>query len=1244
MESINEHKLSGALSVIYSYNERIREILDNAHNLLKLKNNHSEVLNDVRNVLIDIRKEVLAINYIQESYALKEILSICLIELSDLIKNKEGESKIVNSLKQIKKIIEKDGSIKLKILDETINACLEKVDSIKNGQFDLLLSKVMSFIQFAVIKIPIFDNIPFEPKFGDFDPKASPRLLLLGFLNYIDVSIVECEAIISANLKIRSFKLPNGVKRLQVKIKKNNSIFKFLSKYRDLEIENLLNITISIISDLYKVKELCNNEKISVAEALKKIRHQKSIHIERNVQLFNGWSPDTNSFKSLLSRYKNLFIIGSVLILAMALVVLTFHATLILFLFQVADTFISIVLFAVLFYIVYLIISGLIHKSGRFEITKRDITLNVPKESLNEISIHYGEINDTNLYKYLNELKIKISLFYSFLPEIKKRIIENKLDINFDEKCTLINKLYDVITKDNKSVKEKELIKEIFPFQLIIIPAVNDKNVIELVNNKVLNCDYPNVLFVVAIEERDLFSQQLIYKAINDGTLAKGIKHYVGTIELSNLPNQLRKPLNKPKNLNKTLSSILSQLEGISEEDLIKKGYYPEYLMIWDLEDDPGTNQLWSMVIANSMINFTIDRCIELFYKHLKEFNFEKFTLSKLRKIDFATYENVKRFGLDLKILNKLKLIYSNHKESLIKENNFSTENLISAIEVKADLDLFIRIKREIEYYGKMATAEGNYKERNSRFLEVQQNLLKELNNKYCDSELFVAEEFKRRMIPADVQGILISRMYGESSMSPLEWEFWFDLVLPGLMAFKYDILIFPITIFAAITGGYYFGLLGVLIGLTMSLILSFGLGQILLLLGIDLRNKTGLSFSAGTTNNFNFKTLVYNISGYPEYNIAEDWSIAIELAKLKNRSLLINGYGTPTYEDSLAPLGPPFWAQHSRWIGGHFQSFPQVFVSVKKVFKEFGILNWIHSFFMIVLFSLTPVLVGFVLIKSILYVIIELSIKAEYLFLKTSMFFFPNKIKSFINEINWWIPEDSNSGIILLIVSPVLIILLGLIPIFRRRPDDKIMVDKSIEDLKIKKEELLNNKNEDINLIIKELYKIPKFFEKDLINTTNFYKNKKVFTKGFISTKKSVENNKIIDNRIIERLYEFINKKEGNLKTFIKIIQMTEGKFNEFILKDINKIEKKIENIEKGKILGLNIGKYNYSILIRIIMNFGMVYYYLHSIPSTLLYFKQIWFEMDNQWRQTKHRDYGSIYYKAVSKILINELRSYNA
>jgi len=123
--------------------------------------------------------------------------------------------------------------------------------------------------------------------------------------------------------------------------------------------------------------------------------------------------------------------------------------------------------------------------------------------------------------------------------------------------------------------------------------------------------------------------------------------------------------------------------------------------------------------------------------------------------------------------------------------------------------------------------------------------------------------------------------------------------------------------------------------------------------------------------------------------------------------------------------------------------------------------------------------------------------------------------------------------------------------------------------------------------------------------------------------------------------LNEFINKKEGNLKTFIKIIQMTEGKFNEFILKDINKIEKKIENIEKGKILGLNIGKYNYSILIRIIMNFGMVYYYLHSIPSTLLYFKQIWFEMDNQWRQTKHRDYASVYYKAVRKILINELRS---
>jgi len=113
MESINEHKLSGALSIIYSYNVRIREILDNAHNLLQLKTNHSEILNDVRTVLIDIRKEVVAINYIQESYGLKEILSICLIELSDLIKNKEGENKIVNSLKQIKKIIEKDGSINL---------------------------------------------------------------------------------------------------------------------------------------------------------------------------------------------------------------------------------------------------------------------------------------------------------------------------------------------------------------------------------------------------------------------------------------------------------------------------------------------------------------------------------------------------------------------------------------------------------------------------------------------------------------------------------------------------------------------------------------------------------------------------------------------------------------------------------------------------------------------------------------------------------------------------------------------------------------------------------------------------------------------------------------------------------------------------------------------------------------------------------------------------------------------------
>jgi hypothetical protein len=482
--------------------------------------------------------------------------------------------------------------------------------------------------------------------------------------------------------------------------------------------------------------------------------------------------------------------------------------------------------------------------------------------------------------------------------------------------------------------------------------------------------------------------------------------------------------------------------------------------------------------------------------------------------------------------------------------------------------------------------------------------------------------------------------------MSPLEWEFWFDLALPGLMSFKFDKLIIPIALIGAIVGGIFGGIPGILIGLFLSGVTGYLLGKLLLLLGIDTQNKVALSYSAGTTNNYNFDTLIYDISAYPEYNVAEDWAVAIVLARKKYQGLLINGYETPTYEDSLAPLGPPMWAQRSRWLGGHFQSFPQIFVSMRSIFRDFGFFNWLHSFVLLVLFSFTPLLAGYFMIKFLFFYLVAGFLNLGLYFNWNVFSEICSSIKNYLSLINWWIP-DSLSGLILLFIGPLVIIGLGIIPILIARPDENIMIDKSIDDLKRNLKELQLGHNVDILKLKKDIDQLSHFdiaFEQN--KNEQFLKQKmNSLIENQDLTYEKKKRKKIStfwdDPAVNKSLLKIYAKAdiETSLK-FEKVAQLLNQKFDDLINEDIRKLEKRIKKLEAGRFFFFDLGRKDYSKTIRLIMNFGMVYYYYHCFFAVVLYFNQIRNEMDNQWIQTAHRSYGMVYNKKLKKEMLKLLK----
>lgn len=1241
MEYIKDQRILGGIIKITQYKDRIGNLLNKAHLQLIQKEEKEIIIGSLIEELQSIRDEVMVIDYFQENAKLSNDLFLYGLDLNELLSfSGIRNTELIKTLEKIRNLLMTANSTRLDWLIGRIDGLINYKEDFNNPSFLFMIRDFIYFLFFCTCNIPLFNDIPVEPEFGTINRIETPRIAFKNFLSGIHKAVDELQHILISDLTIRSLKLPNGTMKIQVEcIRKGNDDdlnrrnWGSRKIYKDLLIEQTHILTFSLLNDLVQIDTICTSGKKTMNEALTSIRLQRKFCIERNVQAFMGWSDRSNSYQSIKSIYQRPFTILALLVFA-GLFIIGFYMkrNIALFLFQSIDTLVSIILFGVLFYLLYLIIYGRLSKNGQFEINVKDILQHVPNELQAIINHNSKKQNQKELLKTVDNLNVKLAIYFHYLHPSKKVWLTQTLNLGNQSDTLLLEHITAIIQKSEKSKIEQCIIEEIFSKQLIIIPAVYDENLVELINRKVRSTDYPNVKFLIALEERDTKSLHLIHEAIHQGKLASELTCFFGPAELVNNPDQQRKPLNKPKNVNKTLSHFLNQLEGIIEDDHSSKNQKkPDFIMIWDLEDDPGQNQLWSMIIAHTMISSTIDQVLCKSESLDKENFFGSLSCKELTRTDKELYKNVIRFGMDLKLPCILEYQYKKALKKKVNNTKEEIEGLINELGIKADIDLWNRAKTELDYLEQSVAENENTNKEKS--IEVQRALLSQIANKYATIESFVCEEFRRRMMPADIQGILIARMYGESPLSPLEWEFWFDLVLPGLLSYKFDKLILPLSLLGAIVGGFLLGAIGVMGGALSMGVLGYALGSLLLKLNIDVRNKVGLSFSAGTTNNFDFKTLIYTVSAYPEYNIAEDWSIALELNKMKYRSLLVNGYGTPTYEDSLAPLGPPMWSQHSRWMGGHIQSFPQVLINPKEILKSYGLSNWFHSFVLIVLFSLTPILAGYAVLKLIFYGMVII-ISEGFLFMGLSSYsdLFINA-KDFIVNLTWWVPDNLISGLFFLLIGPITIIILGMIPILWKRPDDAIMVEKSIEDLKRKKEELRQFKNKDIQNIIKYIKEI-RWIAEDKEDKEG--ENSNAQSNGYLlaSDTNPIWNSTFIS--VFGKNTKYHIKNEAHLE---RIVNATKAGLHSLLQKDVEALEKRIIQLEEGQIFHRMYGAQKYSLAVRFTMNFGMIYYYLHSTFAIILYIKQMNQELDNQWRQTNHRTYGKAYYKKIQKIMLNEI-----
>ena len=1271
------------IKVLESFEKYINNSLDSGiiqHFKFKRKNfsgSTAVLINSLENLISDL--DFVTNNYRKLNFT--EDFSSFIDDISETkeclkIKSKtELNNQIVKLLKLASFLLGQYDCFQLKDIENKIRILVDISNqdqfnfNIHSDQLSIQIEKLEYFVNLFIsttVSPHVFEGLPVEPPFKH-EKNINQRVISKDLRATFKYALDELLLIQNdPNAKIRIKKLLSKEIVIQVGAKSfyyindvnwqgwiyNGKPSKKI--FKDLLVYEIPGIISGLVHDLRNALKYSDTLNKTFEEALSTARKERAAVIDVNVQHYSGWPIDERAFKTLKSRYKGI-ILGLFASLVLFIIIGFYIDISFISPFVIIDTTILWTIIIMMGYLVYLCINGFVGHSGSFRINKNDIIdlyedINI-RRAIGQLNNNFGSrFSENILIKNHDNVETYCSLLIRNLQKNRKIDLIRKYELfvkeNYSNDAVLIEIIVKILEKQEKSSFDKQLINEIFPLQLIIIPAVNDVHVVELINNKVKNTNYPNTIFLLALEERDIKTVDLINNAIANNEFADNVFPYFGPIELSNFPGQQRKPRNKPKNVNKTFSHFLAGIDGLFDIGQLDKRK-PDYVMIWDLEDDPGSAQLWSMIVANITIQSTISDIFDIITN-----NGGSYDLDKLRNIKTQypeVYKNVKRFGIDLllisRLLNQYRKVTRKLENSLYRNNEILLNQLIQELKVNADIDLLENLKNQKDQILHKEGGKYTYEINIENYKIAIDNKIAKLHHKYSSENSYIKEEFTRRTMPADTQGILVARMYGESPMSHLEWVLWFDLILPGLMRFKFDYTIIPGIIIGAIYGGITGGVGQSFLFAFLGFLAGFGLGEMLIFFGIDTRNKVGLSFSAGTTNNFHFDTLVDNISLFPEYNVAEDWSIALRLAKYKCRSLLINGYNTPTFEDSLAPLGPRMWAQHSRWMGGHFQSFPQIFIGVRKAIQQFNVANWIHSFFCFFVLSIAPLFTAYAILKSLFAVFIK------YMFeLSTSYFpFFSESlysIKIFFSELTWWIPDDGFTGLILILTGPLLIIILGTILIIRSRPDDRIMVKKSIEDLTRQLEEYENNKNPDIERLKQDI-----LYLQNLANSFENVKGQNEINIILQSMQQKYE--MLLCNEKIGKIHCFWDD-PGNFKILIGIIKhdsincsnklmnladLLNIKLNEKIDLDIKRLKNKIKKCDNGELnLGfsrIRIGQYPYAIISKHFLNFGMVYYYLHTFMSVFMYFGQMNKEMDSMWRQTGHRLYGKSYFRKLRKEL---------
>ncbi|MEX2409771.1 MAG: hypothetical protein WD607_00125 [Candidatus Paceibacterota bacterium] len=1097
---------------------------------------------------------------------------------------------------------------------------------------------LQNVIQVSRNYLSVFEKIPVEDEYPLCDSENADGVKYQDLLNLLKYSLDELKELDTENTPVRKVKHPNGQVKIQLlkeNLNRKKRLFSRKKVYADFQFEKILFLLNSLQNDIREIDEKASQQKIPLQNALISVRDDKHAVIHRNHQFFKNWEKDCNAFLSLRDRYSSIIALFLLIFVVATVVYSKFsnYGTLFTFFKSIDITIIS-VLLIILAYITYLVVYSLIEKTGQFD-TRVIFSLNYYREKAR------SNIDTFNSTKQKNQtssedlakssLDDHIKIFIEHLESDKKDILINYLQNDASQENITLAAL-NFLKKRTHSASDKILINKILPKQLVIIPAVNDPHLIELVQKKISLNTYPNTEYLIALEERDDLSMDLIRVAVKEGMLPNNVNFNIGHIELSNKPGFQLKPNNKPKNVNKAICKYLNDLEynmfvNKTDEE------YPDFVMIWDLEDEPGESQIWSMILVNRIINHIVENIylysfesVNLKYKNHRDL------LSYLKTNNIVLYKNIIKYGIDVRLLFLLYKRYN--KFSLSIENSLDPNYLISKINIKSDRSLYTNSKNTIE---QIDASELSNEQKEARIGGLKR-IISDLNVKYSNSISFVKHEFLRRNEPADIQAILVPKMYGENPWSILEWGFWFDLVLPGLLRYRFDGIILSSSLIGALFGYQFFGVLGIFAGSMFAAILGYFLGKLLLSINIDTRNKVGLSFSAGTSNNYKYNVLVNYLNIYPEYNIAEDWSLALELAKNKFRSHLVCGYNTPTFEDSLAPLFKPMWNQHSRWIGGHFQSFPQVFVKFRIILKEYGLMNWLHSFFMIVLFSLTPIFSAYVIIKFIAYGVVFILNEFSIVFGWVSIVKTSESLILFLDRISNWLYSNQFESIFCFLLGLFVIMVLGLIPIFRPRSDDHLMVQKSIEELKRKKTELENKKNPDIENLYTTLEKIHTHIISIIssFNESNFSRSN---LQAGIETYQANGDTRLYYLFNGHHIKRIVSKSPASkveaIKYFDELIENIIQKLDENINKDVKRLEARINNLEKGLLFGISIGTNKLTLVHRFVLNFTMVYYYFNSLFSVIIYFGQIWRGWDNQWRQTGHRNVGSRYLKFVQKTI---------